>query len=76
VTALRLKAFYQELIALREIYENPESDEFFYIDVVGEIEDIRLIPIARESLSEEWLPEHDFYFEKELKTLKAPKFLS
>jgi len=64
VTALRLKAFYQELVSLREIYENPESDEWFYADVVGEIENIRLIPIARESLSEEWLPEPEFYFKK------------
>lgn len=65
VTFSRLKAFYQESISLREIYENPESEEFFYADIVGDIKDIQLIPIARDSVSEEWLPEHDFYFKKD-----------
>jgi hypothetical protein len=65
VTSKKLKAFYQELVSLREIYEYPESDELFYADVTGEITNIRLIPMAREWLSEEWLPEHDFYFKKD-----------
>jgi hypothetical protein len=45
------------------IYEDPESDELFYADVTCEITNIRLRPMARELLSEEWLPEHDFYFQ-------------
>ncbi len=61
----RLKAFYQESVDLRDIYENPESDELFYADVWGEIKDIQLIPITRESLSDDWLPERDFYFKKD-----------
>jgi hypothetical protein len=31
---------------------------------VGEIKEIQLIPIARESLSDKWLLERDFYFKK------------
>jgi len=65
VTPIRLKDFFSALVELREIYENPESDELFYADVVGEITDIQLIPIARESLSDKWMPEPDFYFKKE-----------
>jgi hypothetical protein len=64
ITPIRLKDFFS-LVELREIYENPESDELFYADVVGEIKDIQLIPIARESLSDKWLPERDFYFKKD-----------
>jgi len=65
ITPIRLKDFFSTLIELREIYTNPESDELFYADVVGEIIDIQLIPIVRESVSDKWLPEHDFYFQKE-----------
>ncbi len=65
ITPIRLKDFFSALIELREIYENPESEELFYADVVGEIKDIQLIPIARESLSDKWLPERDFYFKKD-----------
>jgi hypothetical protein len=65
ITSKRLIAFYQESEDLREIYENPESDELFYAKVAGEIKDIQLIPIVRESLLEEWLPERDFYFKKD-----------
>jgi hypothetical protein len=65
ITPIRLKDFFSALIELREIYENPESDELFYADVVGEIKEIQLIPIARESLSDKWLPERDFYFKKD-----------
>jgi len=65
VTSKRLKTFYQKLVSLREIYEYPESEELFYADVTGEITNIPLIPMARECLSEEWLPEHDFYFKKD-----------
>jgi hypothetical protein len=65
VTSKRLIAFYQESVDLREIYENPESNELFSAKVADEIKDILLIPIVRESLSEEWLPERDFYFKKD-----------
>jgi hypothetical protein len=65
ITSSRLKAFFSGWIDLRELYENPESDELFYADVVGLIKDIQLIPIACESLSEAWLPEGDFYFNKD-----------
>jgi len=37
---------------------------FMYADVVGVIKDIQLIPIARESVSDAWLPEGDFLFKK------------
>jgi len=67
ITPIRLNNFCSGLVELREIYENPESDELFYADVVGEIKDIQLILIARESLSDKWLPERDFYFKKENK---------
>jgi hypothetical protein len=65
ITPIRLKDFFSACLDLREIYESPESDELFYADVVGEIKDIQLIPIARESLSDKWLPERDFYFKKD-----------
>jgi hypothetical protein len=67
ITPIRLKDFFSALVELREIYENPESEELFYADVVGEIKDIQLIPIVRESLSDKWLPERDFYFKKDNK---------
>jgi len=72
VSPLRLKEFYQESIDLREIYENPESDELFYAEIGGEIKDIQLTPIARESLPEEWLPERDFYFKKDNVAQSSP----
>ncbi|EDN69003.1 conserved hypothetical protein [Beggiatoa sp. PS] len=65
VTSKRLIAFYQESVDLRDIYDNPESNELFYAKVADEMKDIQLIPIVRESLSEEWLPERDFYFKKD-----------
>ena len=65
ITPSRLKYFFSGCVDLRKIYDNPESDELFYADVVGVIKDIQLIPIARESLSEPWLPEGDFYFKKD-----------
>ena len=61
----RLKAFYQESVALREIYEKPESEELFYADIRGEIKDVQLIPITQKSLPDDWLPECDFYFKKD-----------
>jgi hypothetical protein len=65
VTPLKLEYFFSGSVDLREIYENPESDELFYAEVVGEIRDIQLIPLVRESLLEDWLPAHDFYFKKD-----------
>jgi len=44
ITSNRLKEFFSGWIELREIYDNPESDELFYADVVGVIKDIQLIP--------------------------------
>jgi len=61
----RLKAFYQESVALRDIYEKSESEELFYADVSGEIKDVQLIPITQKSLPDDWLPERDFYFKKD-----------
>jgi hypothetical protein len=55
VTPLKLEYFFSGSVDLREIYENPESEELFYAEVVGEIRDIQLIPLVRES----WLPAHD-----------------
>jgi len=52
-------------LELRTIYENPESDELFHAKIIGDIKNIQLIPIAHESLLEDWLPEHNFYFKKE-----------
>jgi hypothetical protein len=65
ITSVRLKQFYQESLELRKIYENPESDELFHAKITGDIKNIELIPIAHESLLEDWLPEHNFYFKKE-----------
>jgi hypothetical protein len=61
ITPSRLKNFFSGCVDLRKIYDNPESDELFYADVVGVIKDIQLILIARESVSDAWLPEGDFF---------------
>jgi hypothetical protein len=64
VTPQRLQRFYQGLIDLRTIYEQPESEELFYAEVGQADQDISLIPLAPASLLEEWLPEPDWWYAK------------
>ncbi len=61
VTSARLQEFYQGLIDLRTIYEQPESEELFYAEIGQSGQEILLMPLASESLLEEWLPEPGWF---------------
>jgi hypothetical protein len=65
ISLARLEMFYQGGIALRTVYEAPESGELFYVQIGNEDgETFQLVPLAE--VPAEWLPEPDFFFEEEI----------
>jgi len=65
ISLARLYNFYQKEIDLRKVYVSPESDELYLTEISDFSTDtFELTPISSQ-VTESWLPDAGFYFEKE-----------
>lgn len=65
ISSERLKELYSGSLDLRKIFENPEEQQRFYIEIKSNNQALQLIPLSLNQFPEEWLPESGFYFETE-----------
>lgn len=63
ISIKRLDELYSGLVDLRDIFEHPEEEQRFYIEIKPNNQDLQLIPLSLDQFPEEWLPEPGFYFE-------------
>ena len=62
----KLSHFYRGQIDLRHIYENPETEELFFINITPESEQgFLLVPIVQE-IPDIWLPDKGFFLTREI----------
>ncbi|OQY29311.1 MAG: hypothetical protein B6244_04155 [Candidatus Cloacimonetes bacterium 4572_55] len=67
VSKKRYNRFIAGDIDLRNIYKEPEVDELYYIDFIETTDgNFPLNPFESKNLTEAWLPEPGFFFEKEV----------